>query len=99
MPNASSIFGRKIRNVASAQGITGSELARRLGVAHQNVQAYFKGTMPQSKTLVEIADVLNCDIRWLLDDDDERVFEVVWRLNKDGFTVQAKLINPTQHGG
>lgn len=58
-----------IRKLRRAKDITQSELAERLGVERSTVSKWEKGiSVPRGKTLIALADVLECSIDELMRD-------------------------------
>ena len=52
-------FGKNIRKIRLAKGLTLKQLAEKLGVSHQSVEKWEKGiTMPTGKRLLLLAEVL-----------------------------------------
>ena len=69
-------FGDRLTAARDAQGMTSSELARRLGVKLKTVEAWENDTSePRANKLQMVAGLLNVSIRWLLTGEGEGVSE------------------------
>ena len=56
-------LGPHIIKVAESKGVSKSELARRLGIARQNIQGYARGkTAPTFLLAIKIADALGVSL-------------------------------------
>lgn len=78
--------GRRIAKAREDKGLNQSELARRLGVTPQSVQAWESGkNLPRYKKLTSIADVLGVSVAFLMADQGK-----ISRTNfLDGSSVQV----------
>ena len=71
-------FGDRLTAARDAQGMSQSELARRLGVKLKTVQGWENDTAePRANKLQMVAGLLNVSIRWLLTGEGEGVPEPV----------------------
>ena len=62
------IFGDNLRDILLDVGMTQSELADELGIDKSLVSRYVnKQYIPNLKTIINIAYILNCDISELID--------------------------------
>ena len=62
------IFGDNLRDILLDVGMTQSELANELGIDKSLVSRYVnKQYIPNLKTIINIAYILNCDISELID--------------------------------
>lgn len=53
----------RIRRLRRAQGLTGEQLAERLGIAAQNLRRLERGQNITLRTLARVADALGFDVR------------------------------------
>ncbi len=71
-------FGDRLTAAREAQGMTINELARRLGVKMNTIEAWENDTSePRANKLQMVAGLLNVSIRWLLTGEGEGVSEPV----------------------
>ncbi|WP_071798141.1 helix-turn-helix domain-containing protein [Natronohydrobacter thiooxidans] len=69
-------FGDRLTAAREAQGLSTSELARRLGVKLKTIQAWENDTSePRANKLQMVAGLLNVSMRWLLTGEGEGVSE------------------------
>lgn len=67
--NVSASVGRKIKGIRKLAGMSGYDLAQRLGLSQQQISRYECGqTSMTIDTVVMIAHVLNISVNELLDD-------------------------------
>jgi transcriptional regulator with XRE-family HTH domain len=60
-------FRARLRSALAGQGMTQSELARRLGVRDATVSDWFnRGTMPGGAVMLRLPELLGIDGHWLL---------------------------------
>ncbi|EMJ4843575.1 TPA: helix-turn-helix transcriptional regulator [Morganella morganii] len=65
--DASISVGKKIKEIRKSMGISGSCLAKRVGVSQQQISRYESGQTPMTiDMLIMISHVLNCPITKLL---------------------------------
>lgn len=69
-------FGDRLTAAREAQGLSTTELARRLGVKLKTIEAWENDTSePRANKLQMVAGLLNVSIRWLLTGEGEGVSE------------------------
>jgi len=87
-------FGDRLTAARDAQGLTQSELARRLGVKLKTIQAWENDSSePRANKLQMVAGLLNVSIRWLLTGEGEGVAEPATNedLAEDGAALLAEI--------
>jgi transcriptional regulator with XRE-family HTH domain len=98
MPDA----GARIRQKIKEMGITQAELARRVGIAPQNLQDILDGKVKRTKHVPAIASALGVDVTWLTSGKQaskpslelEALRQAVTQLGKDaeGFREDAQFL-------
>lgn len=65
------VFNKRLRGMRMKRGFTQQKLADQLNIALRTYQCYETGTRcPNFYTLVQLADILNVSIDWLLGRDE-----------------------------
>ena len=86
-----------IKQKMQEQGISQSEMARRLGISQASVWAWIHGdTVPRLPMLHRIAGVLGCPVTELLSDEelDDRLREALRTMSPEQKEALLRLIAP-----
>jgi transcriptional regulator with XRE-family HTH domain len=75
------VFGKRLR--AAFDGAKNAEIARKLKISEPAAKNYLEGRVPDAQTLLQIADLTNCSLHWLLTGEGPVEREIV-RAIKDG---------------
>ncbi len=81
MKNNMPIFGERLRDAFG--GARNAEIARKLKISEPAAKNYLEGRVPDAQTLIQIADLTNCSLHWLLTGEGPKEREIV-RAIKDG---------------
>lgn len=83
-------FGEKLKNFRTENGYTQNEFAKLIGVSKRTLLLYEQGKRyPKQKEVYEkIAEVMDCDYNYLMNEEDEFLEEVS---SKYGTTEVAKV--------
>lgn len=83
-------FGEKLKNFRTENGYTQDEFAKLIGVSKRTLLLYEQGKRyPKQKEVYEkIAEVMDCDYNYLMNEEDEFLEEVS---SKYGTTEVAKV--------
>jgi len=105
--HATEKFAAKLGNAMKLRRFTQTELGRRVGVSAQSIHQYLQGSIPKPHTIYLMAQVLEVDLDWLVNEDNESltpqspmtVGELLSRVALDSLTFeiarryQQKLID------
>lgn len=59
-----SSFGERLR--IAFRNVKNAEIARKLGISESAVKNYIGGRVPDSDRLIQISDLTNCNLHWLI---------------------------------
>lgn len=78
-------FTENFVDLCEAKNLSQEELANAIGINQSQISRYFKGILPDTKTIVKICDYFNCSIDYLVGLSDE----VNYKHNLPGFDKKA----------
>ena len=86
-------FGEKIKNLRKTKGISQTQLADAIGVTNRAVRSWeAEGRYPKQRDIYQkLADILGCDISYLLSEEESFITEVSEQYGSRG-AKQAQLI-------
>lgn len=86
-------FAEKLRNLRQEKGLSQAEVAKAIGITVRAYGSYEKNTYPRDRSIYgKLAELLDCDINYLLTEDESFVAEAAARYGSRGKKQAERLV-------